>query len=190
MFGLSQLSESDSELTELHCIQTSTRMDAYQSNMATQHGLINLGRDIGIIEQKKILSGKVYSEILKSIPTLENFDSKTLYIEIINTNDTVLRNAKIQSLIYLIETVKKLHQHHVASIKYYKKELKLSIDEKSSIDEMNTSYINEIENLESEYRCVQIKLKNKEEIIEKEKLKVERLSICCFIIIGILILFT
>jgi hypothetical protein len=128
-----------------HCEKATKRRVAYESNIATEQGLIELGKHMAIQENAKQKRATKYLYFTTSVKELDDFNGEKFLKEVSNCKDKNLVMGKIQSLVGYVSMFKELYNHRVEDISVLDKEIESLKVENADVGEMVGMYIDEID---------------------------------------------
>jgi hypothetical protein len=137
-------SDSDAEL-EGHCKKVTKRRATYESNIATEQGLIELGKHIAAKENAKQKRAAKYQYLVTSVKELEDFHGTQFLSEVSNCKDKNLVKVMVGSLVGYVSMFKELYSHHVEDISDLNKDIESLKVENADIREMVDQYIEDVD---------------------------------------------
>lgn len=139
--------ENEAEPVEIegHCKKVSKRRSAYESNIATEKGLIELGKHMAARENAKQKRATKYLYLVTSVKELDGFHGAQFLSEVSNCKDKNLLMGKIQSLVGYVSMFKELYNHHVEDISDLNKEIESLKVENTDMGEMIDKYIEAVD---------------------------------------------
>jgi chromosome segregation ATPase len=140
----SMSSDSDTEV-DGHCKKVTKRKATYESNIATEHGLIELGKHMSANENYNHKRSTKYLYLVTSVKELDDFNGSQFLREVSNCKDKNLITGKIQSLVGYISMFKELYNHHAEDISDLNKEVESLKVENADMLEIVDKYIDEID---------------------------------------------
>jgi hypothetical protein len=170
---LSDFMSSDSDIEpEGHCEKATKRRATYESTIATEQGLIELGKHMATNENYKQTRATKYLYLTTSVKELDDFHGKQFLIDVGNCKDKNLVMGKIQSLVGYVSMFKELYKHHVEDISGLNKEIESLKVENADIGEMVDMYIGEIDEEEAKLKKVAKEVTRYKKIfaVQEEKL--------------------
>jgi predicted metalloendopeptidase len=93
-----------------HCVQVPERKSAYESQMATQQALLDLGKSLDSREKKQQSREEKHAYLMSTVKDLEDFNGNIFVDEYEKSKDDNLLKAKVYSLVRYISIFKDLHK--------------------------------------------------------------------------------
>jgi len=137
-------SDSDAEL-EGHCKKVTKRRATYESNIATEQGLIELGKHIAAKENSKQKRAAKYIYLVTSVKELDDFHGAQFLSEVSNCKDMKEVKVMVGSLVDYVSMFKELYSHHVEDISDLNKEIESLKVENADMGGMVDKYIEEVD---------------------------------------------
>jgi hypothetical protein len=137
-------SDSDAEL-EGHCKKVTKRRATYESNIATEQGLIELGKHIAANENSKQKRAAKYIYLVTSVKELDDFHGAQFLSELSNCKDKKEVKVMVGSLVDYVLMFKELYSHHVEDISDLNKEIESLKVENADMGGMVDKYIEEVD---------------------------------------------
>jgi len=165
-------SDSDAEL-EGHCKKVTKRRATYESNIATEQGLIELGKHIAAKENSKQKRAAKYIYLVTSVKELDDFHGAQFLSEVSNCKDMKEVKVMVGSLVDYVSMFKELYSHHVEDISDLNKEIESLKVENADMGGMVDKYIEEVDAEEAKLAKVAKTVTTYKGIItvQEEKLK-------------------
>lgn len=154
-----------SDITECpetgHCKKVNERRAAYEANIATEHGLIELGKHMAKRENAKQKRQAKQLYLRTSVEELEDFNIEQFMSEVKSCKDKDLMFGKVQYLVGYVSLFKELNNHYVEDIADSHKEIESLKIENADMGEMVDRYIEEVNTTEKKLNLATNKYKKK-----------------------------
>lgn len=130
---------------ESHCIKVSERKAAYDSRMATQNALLDLGKSLANREKNQQSREEKHAYLMSAIKDLDDFDGNVFMTEYERSKDRNLLKAKAYSLVRYIAIFKELHNSTVADLTDLAEKVSNLSEEVSDQSEQIDAYITQLD---------------------------------------------
>lgn len=147
---------SEAELED-HCKKVTKRRAAYESNNATQQGLIELGKHIFAKENSKQKRATRHLYLIKSVRDSDYFLSERFLNEVDDCDDDLVKNIA-KKLATFASMFRELYSHNVEDISDLNKEIESLKMENADMGEMVDKYIEEVDTEEAKLAKVATEL--------------------------------
>ena len=134
------------------CTQVSVRRAEYDAQIATEKGLVSLGKQLALQENKKEKRRLKYQYLVTSVKELDNFDGGQFVSDFKKCTDKDLSVVKVRSLVGYVSMFKELYQHHLEDIAALNKEIIGLKNENTDMGEMVDKYIEELDQAEEKVK--------------------------------------
>ena len=134
------------------CTQVSVRRAEYDAQIATEKGLVNLGKQLALQENKKEKRHLKYQYLVTSVKELDGFDGGQFVSDFKKCTDKDLSVVKVRSLVGYVSMFKELYQHHLEDIAALNKEIIGLKNENTDMGEMVDKYIEELDQAEEKVK--------------------------------------
>lgn len=153
-----------------HCKIVSKTRASYESHIATEKGLVELGKHMAKKENYKQKRAEKYTYLLTAIKEFDGFNGHQ-FIHSVQSCDKNLVVGKMQSLVDYVSILKELYNHHTEDIADRNTEIENLRVENIDMGDMVDVYIEEIDTKDSKLETIYDIIEDYKSIVETYKMK-------------------